>query len=321
VAVYTEVPPGALAAFLADYELGEPLALEGIAEGVENSNFRLLTERGRYILTVYEKRVDPADLPFFLGLMEHLARRGLPCPLPVHARDGLALRRLAGKPAAIVSCLGGRWPRRVTVERCLALGEALASLHLAAADFGLARANALSFPGWRALLERCRGKADAAVEPGLEAEIAAELEGLARLWPTGLPAGVIHADLFPDNAFFEGDAVTGIIDFYFACDDLLAYDLAICLNAWCFERDGAFNLTKAKALLQGYRRRRALLPEEVAALPVLARGAALRFLMTRLHDWLHRVDGALVRPKDPREYLKKLRFHRFVAGPEAYGLA
>ena len=321
MAVYTEVPPGALAAFLADYELALPLApLEGIAEGVENSNFRLLTERGRYILTVYEKRVDPADLPFFLGLMEHLARRGLPCPLPVHGRDGRALRSLQGKPAAIVSCLEGRWPRRVTVERCAALGEALASLHLAAAGFGLARANALSFAGWRALLERCRGKADA-VEPGLEAEIAAELEGLARLWPTGLPAGVIHADLFPDNVFFEGDAVTGVIDFYFACDDLFAYDLAICLNAWCFERDGAFNLTKAKALLQGYRRRRALLPEEVAALPVLARGAALRFLMTRLHDWLHRVDGALVRPKDPREYLKKLRFHRFVAGPEAYGLA
>jgi homoserine kinase type II len=320
VAVYTDVPPPALAAFLADYDLGAPLALEGIAEGVENSNFRLRTERGTYILTVYEKRVDPADLPFFLGLMEHLARQGVPCPLPVRARDGEALRRLVGKPAAIVSCLEGRWPRRVTVERCAALGEALASLHLAAAGFGLARANALSFAGWRALLERCRGEADA-VEPGLEAEIAAELEALARLWPQDLPAGVIHADLFPDNVFFEGDAVTGIIDFYFACDDLLAYDLAVCLNAWCFEHDGAFNLTKAKALLQGYRRRRALLPAEVAALPVLARGSALRFLMTRLHDWLHQVDGALVRPKDPREYLRKLRFHRGVAGPEAYGVA
>jgi homoserine kinase type II len=320
MAVYTDVPPEALHAFLADYDLGAPRSLKGITEGVENSNFLLEAERGRYILTIYEKRVDPADLPFFLGLMEHLARHGLPCPLPVHGRDGAALRRLSGKPAAIVSFLDGHWPRRITVERCGALGEALASLHLAAADFALTRANALSFAGWRALFEGCRGKADA-VEPGLEAEIAGELADLAQLWPQGLPAGVIHADLFPDNVFFAGDEVTGIIDFYFACNDLLAYDIAICLNAWCFEHDGSFNVTKAKALLQGYRRRRPLSPAEVAALPVLARGSALRFLMTRLYDWLHQIEGALVKPKDPREYLKKLRFHRAVAGPEAYGLS
>jgi homoserine kinase type II len=319
MAVYTDVPPEALAAFLADYDLGAPLALRGIAEGVENSNFLLETERGRYILTVYEKRVAPDDLPFFLGLMEHLARHGLPCPLPVHARDGLALRRLRGKPAAIVSFLEGHWPRRITVERCGALGEALARLHLAAADFTITRPNALSFAGWHTLFDGCRGKADT-VEPGLEAEIAAELEALARSWPQGLPAGVIHADLFPDNVFFAGDEVTGIIDFYFACNDLLAYDLAICLNAWCFEHDGSFNLTKAKALLQGYRRRRPLEPAELAALPVLARGSALRFLMTRLYDWLHQVEGALVKPKNPREYLTKLRFHRSVVGPESYGL-
>lgn len=320
MAVYTDVPPAALAAFLAGYDLGAPTALRGIADGVENSNFLLETERGgRYILTVYEKRVDPADLPFFLGLMEHLARHGLPCPLPVHGRDGQALRRLLGKPAAVASFLPGRWPRRITVERVGALGEALAALHLAGADFPLRRANALSLEGWRALFAGCRGLADR-VEPGLAAEIAAELDGLARLWPEGLPRGVIHADLFPDNVFFAGDEITGVIDFYFACNDLLAYDLAICLNAWCFEPDGSFNLTKAQALLQGYRRRRPLSAGELAALPVLARGAALRFLMTRLHDWLHRVEGALVKPKDPREYLAKLRFHRGVAGPQAYGL-
>jgi homoserine kinase type II len=319
MAVYTDVPREALNAFVAEYDLGAPVALRGIAEGVENSNFLLETERGRYILTIYEKRVDPADLPFFLGLMEHLARHGLPCPLPVHARDGRALCRLLGKPAAIVSFLEGTWPRRITVERCAALGEALAALHLAAADFTLHRANALSLAGWRSLFEGCRGKADA-VEPGLDAEIAAELADLARRWPRDLPAGVIHADLFPDNVFFAGDEVTGIIDFYFACNDLLAYDIAICLNAWCFELDGSFNLTKAKALLHGYRRRRPLEPAEVAALPVLARGSALRFLMTRLYDWLHQVEGALVKPKDPREYLRKLRFHRGIAGPGAYGL-
>jgi homoserine kinase type II len=320
VAVYTPVAEPALRAFLADYELGAPLGLEGIAEGVENTNFRLVTERGRYILTIYEKRVDPADLPFFLGLMEHLARHGLPCPQPVRARDGQVLRRLEAKPAAIVSCLEGRWPRRITVERCAALGEALARLHLAAAGFAPSRANALALAGWWVLFEGCRGKADA-VEPGLEGEVAAELAALADAWPRGLPAGVIHADLFPDNVFFEDDRVTGVIDFYFACNDLLAYDLAVCLNAWCFEADGSFNVTKARALLQGYRRRRPLASPEVAALPVLARGAALRFLMTRLYDWLHRVEGAKVVPKDPREYLRKLRFHRGVAGPSAYGLA
>ncbi len=319
MAVYTQVPQAALSSFLAEYELGAPVALDGIAEGVENSNFRLLTERGRYILTIYERRVDPADLPFFLGLMEHLARHGLPCPLPVPARDGRALRRLQDKPAAIVSCLDGSWPRRITVERCAALGETLAAMHLATADFTPTRENALSLPGWHALFAGCRGKADA-VEPGLEAEIAAELSGLEAQWPVDLPVGVIHADLFPDNVFFEHDRVTGIIDFYFACHDLLAYDVAICLNAWCFEHDGSFNLTKARALLQGYRRRRSLSQAEIASLPVLARGSALRFLLTRLYDWLHRVEGAKVVPKDPREYLRKLRFHRGVAGPAAYGL-
>jgi homoserine kinase type II len=319
VAVYTRIDAAALAAFLADYDLGAVQALVGITEGVENSNYRLETELGRFILTIYEKRVDPADLPFFLALMEHLAERGLPCPLPVHGRDGRALRELAGKPAAIVTFLDGRWSRRITVGRCQALGGLLASLHLAARGFAPARANALGPAGWERLIGACGGRADE-VAPGLGGELAAELDTLAAAWPDDLPAGVIHADLFPDNVFFEGERVSGVFDFYFACNDLLAYDLAVCLNAWCFEADGAFNITKARALLEGYRARRPLARAEVAALPLLARGAALRFLATRLHDWLHRVDGAQVRPKDPREYLRKLRFHRTVAGPEAYGL-
>ena len=319
MAVYTQVARDELRAFLAGYDLGELQGCEGISEGVENSNFHLATGRGRFILTIYEKRVDPADLPFFLGLMEHLAERGLPCPLPVHARDGRALRRLADKPAAIVSRLDGQWPRRILIEHCAAVGEALAALHLAAGDFALSRANALSFAGWRTLFEGCRGRADE-IEPGLAREIGRELEDLARCWPRGLPAGVIHADLFQDNVFFAGERLSGIIDFYFACNDLLAYDLAICLNAWCFEPDHSLNITKARVLLQGYRRRRSLSADEIAALPVLARGSALRFLMTRLYDWLHRVEGAKVVPKDPREFLRKLRFHRGVSGPSAYGL-
>jgi homoserine kinase type II len=319
MAVYTPVGEAELAAFLAAYDLGEATAFQPIQEGVENSNFFLETTLGRFILTVYEKRVDPADLPFFIGLMQHLAERGLPCPLPVHARDGQTLKRLGGKPAAIVSFLDGRSVRRLTPERCRAVGEALASLHLAAQGFGLQRENALALPGWRALFDGCRGKADR-VDADLEAELQGEIELLASGWPAALPVGVIHADLFPDNVFFEGKRLSGVIDFYFACDDFWAYDIAICLNAWCFEPDSAFNVTKARALIEGYRSRRPLLDAEIEAIPVLARGAALRFLMTRLYDWLHQVEGALVKPKDPREYLRKLRFHRGVSGAEAYGL-
>ena len=319
MAVYTTIHPAALDAFLADYDLGRACSLEGIQEGVENSNFRLCTERGRFILTLYERRVDPADLPFFLGLMEHLAARGVPCPLPVHGRDGAALRRLCERPAALVSFLDGRSLERVGPRHCASLGDALARLHLAGGDFPGWRANDLSLDGWRRLFEQSRAGAER-VRPGLEDELAAELAVLEGAWPRDLPGGVIHADLFPDNVFFEGATVTGIIDFYFACVDLLAYDIAICLNAWCFEADGSFNITKARHLLGAYRARRPLAPGELEALPLLARGAALRFLLTRLFDWQNRVEGALVRPKDPLEYLQKLRFHRGLAGPGAYGL-
>jgi homoserine kinase type II len=319
MAVYTAIDDAALSAFLAAYDIGRALSLQGITEGVENSNYLLLTERGRFILTLYERRVDPSDLPFFLGLMDHLAAKGVPCPTPVHGRDGAALRRLCGRPAAVVSFLDGVSPRRVQAGHCAALGKALAQLHLAGAGFRMARPNALSVQGWRALFEGCRAGADEVLN-GLEEEIDRELAALERAWPEDLPRGVIHADLFPDNVFFQGDRLTGIIDFYFACTDIIAYDLAICLNAWCFEPDGAFNITKARQMLAAYRAERAFTPRELAALPLLARGAALRFLLTRLFDWQNRVDGALVKPKDPLEYLDKLRFHRGVSGPGAYGL-
>ena len=319
MAVYTAIDEASLGAFLAAYDLGPAVQLQGIAEGVENSNYLLVTERGRFILTIYEKRVDPAELPFFLGLMDHLAARGVPCPTPVHGRDGEALRHLCGRPAAVVSFLEGVSPRRVRAAHCAALGAALADLHLAGDGFDMARPNALSVSGWRALFETCRADADR-VLAGLEQEIDRELTRIEQEWPDDLPRGVIHADLFPDNVFFQGDRLTGIIDFYFACVDLVAYDLAICLNAWCFEPDGAFNITKARHMLAAYRARRGFTPRELAALPLLARGAALRFLLTRLFDWQNRVEGALVKPKDPLEYLHKLRFHRTVTGPGAYGL-
>jgi homoserine kinase type II len=319
MAVYTDVADEELRAFLAEYDIGEVLACKGIAEGVENSNFLLTTERGNFILTLYEKRVAIEDLPFFIALMEHLAHLGVACPTPVRARDGVALRRLCARPAAIVTFLPGMWPRRILPFHCSGLGRALALLHRAGASFPLARENDLSLAGWRRLFQSCRERAGE-VSPGLAAELERELEALERSWPRDLPNGVIHGDLFPDNVFFRGREVSGLIDFYFACTDFLAYDLSVCLNAWCFEEDGSLNVTKARSLLDGYRAVRALAPEELAALHLFARGSALRFLLTRLVDWLQGSQGALVRLKDPREFLKKLRFHRTVTGPSAYGI-
>ena len=319
MAVYTEVPDEALEAFLAGYDIGELLSVKGIAEGVENSNFLLVTDTGPYILTLYEKRVKASDLPFFLGLMEHLAARGITCPLPVKNRAGDALGELAGRPASIVTFLRGVWVRRPRMEHCAAVGEALAKLHAAAEGFEIARPNALSVAAWRPLFAMSAERADT-VSQGLRSEIEAELDYLEERWPAGLPFGVIHADLFPDNVFFLHQQLSGVIDFYFACNDFLAYDAAICVNAWCFEPDGALNITKSRALLGGYQKVRRFTPEEIAALPLFARGSALRFLLTRLYDWLTVPPGALVVPKDPLEYYKKLRFHRHVADASAYGL-
>lgn len=321
MAVYTEVSQSALADHLRAFDLGAPRELRGIAQGVENSNYLLTADAGRFILTLYEKRVAAEDLPYFLGLMEHLAASGIPCPTPVHARDGSVLATLCGRPSAIVTFLSGTSLARPTPMHCHEVGRALAALHLAGQHYRGHRANDLGVRAWRPLFLRC-GPAAAieSVVPGLAGEIGEELAQFDAAWPSDLPSGVIHADLFPDNVFFQGDGVSGVIDFYFACNDQLAYDLAIAMNAWCFEVDGQFNVTKARQLLSGYQAVRALQADEVRALPLLARGAAMRFLLTRLYDWLHRVDGALVTPKDPLEYLHILRFHRGLDGPGAYGL-
>ena len=319
MAVYTDVTAEELAVFLAGYELGELLAYKGIAEGVENSNFLVHTSTGTYILTLYEKRVAAKDLPFFLGLMQHLAGRGITCPQPIENKKGEALGKVAGRPAAIITFLDGLWIRRPSAVHCAALGEALAKLHLAGLDFDRKRRNTLSVDGWRPLFEHCRDRVNE-VQRSLRELIEKELTALERDWPRGLPQGVIHADLFPDNVFFLGDTLSGMIDFYFACNDALAYDVAICLNAWCFEADHSYNVTKGRALLQSYARVRQLGNDERAALPCLARGAALRFLLTRLVDWFNVPSGALVRPKDPMEYFRKLRFHQKVKSVSDYGI-
>ena len=321
MAVYTDVAADELAAFIGQYDIGELLSYKGIAEGVENSNFLLHSGAGYFILTLYEKRVARADLPFFLGLMTHLASHGINCPQPVKNRNGETLSTLAGRPAAIINFLEGIWPRKPTAVHCAGVGQALAKMHLAGQGFAMSRANALSVSGWRPLFEQAATRADE-VQHGLRAFIGTELEHLeGNVWPTNLPLGVIHADLFPDNVFFLGEQVSGLIDFTFACNDLLAYDVAICLNAWCFESDCSFNVTKARAFLSAYERERPLTEAEQHALPLLARGAALRFLLTRLVDFLNVPQGALVRPKDPLEYVRKLRFHQGVTSMRDYGIA
>lgn len=319
MAVFTEVSDEALAAFLGAYDIGAAVALKGISEGTENTTYLLHTERGPFILTLFEKRVAAKDLPYFLALMEHLAARGVPCPTPIKDRGGTDLRALCGRPASIVTFLPGLWPRRATPPQCRAFGAAMAGLHRAAADFPASRRNDLALRDLRPILASRRDRADE-LRPGLAAELDDALSGIEARWPDALPAGTIHADLFPDNVFFRGETVTGIIDFYFACTDFLAYDIAVALNAWCFEISGEFNVTKAAQMLAGYQTVRRLEPEERAALPVLAAGAALRFAATRLVDWFDRPDGALVRPKDPLEFVHRLAFHRGAAGPEAYGI-
>jgi homoserine kinase type II len=317
MAVYTEVSFEDLERLLRDYDIGTPLTFKGIAEGVENSNFYLQTDRGAFILTLYEKRVSPGDLPFYLGLMEHLARAGIVCPLPVPTRGGALSSTLNRRPCAIVTFLNGLSVRRPSVHHCAGAGAALARLHQAGDGFALTRANALGPAGWKPLVEACDHNADS-VEDGLAALVCEQLAAITTAWPD-LPSGVIHADLFPDNVLFIREEVSGIIDFYFACNDMFAYDLAVTLNSWCFEMDGSYNLTKGMALIQGYRAVRPLSQDEIAAMPVLMRGAALRFLLTRLFDLVNHDPSALVSPKDPKEYSKKLRFHMKVKHAREYG--
>lgn len=325
MAVYTRVSDTELAAFLASYDIGQAIGLHGITEGVENSNYRLETAQGVFILTLYEKRVDAADLPFFLGLMDHMASRGISCPLPVRMRDGSLLGILNDRPAAIVSFLAGNWQASPSPARCHSVGCCLGQLHLAGlTEAGhLQRANALGPAAWQPLLERCGSDAEHSNPQrfgnGLMAEANTRLQAILASWPEGLPEGIIHADLFPDNVLFSDETITGVIDFYFACRDLLAYDLAVTLNAWCFDTKGRFMVEKAAALVAGYQSARPLSEAELAALPVLCRGAAMRFFLTRLYDWLNTPADAQVRPHDPLEYWYRLETQDRLNDATAYG--
>lgn len=318
MAVYTEISDDELARFIESYGLGDLLFYKGIAEGVENTNYLVHTTSGNYILTLYEKRVDPNDLPFFLGLMDHLSARGVTCPLPVRDKTGNMLNQIAGRYAAIITFLDGVWPRKPQAGHALEVGRAMARMHIASEGFELRRRNALGLSGWRPLYDKFSPRADE-ILPGLSKLITSELDVLEKQWPRNLPEGVIHADLFPDNVFFISGKLSGLIDFYFACNDALCYDLAVSLNAWCFEADYSFNVTKGRALLKGYEEVRKLTAQERAAFPLLARGAALRFLLTRSYDWLNTPANALVARKDPFDYVRRLRFHQGAKSLADYG--
>ena len=322
MAVYTEIDSDTLAEFAAQYPLSQIDEFKGITAGVQNSNFLLTTADAKYILTIYESSangVAAADLPFFLGLMLHLSAQGLSCPVPLARKDGGLISTIKNKPAALVSFLKGRSVKTPRPEHCRALGAAMAQMHLAGDGFELTRPNNHGLGNWQALFERCHSRADE-VSPDLTRAMEREMTRLKENWPDNLPTGIIHADLFPDNVFFMQGDMSGLIDFYFACNDFYAYDLAIALNAWCFEADATFNVTKARALLSGYQNLRPLAPEEIDAVPILGAGAAMRFLTTRLFDWLNQVDGAQVEPKNPNDFLRRLRFHRSATRPEDYGL-
>lgn len=309
MAVYTRIPETELAEFVSRYDIGKVRELKDILSGVENSNFFLTTDAAKYILTLYEKRTREEDLPFFINLMRHIAAKGIPCPAPIADKKGAVLQRLAGKPAALVSFLNGGATHAITVEQCREVGIALAQMHIATSDFKESRANNLSLEGWATLITRCLEKGDT-VQAGLTHNLVNELKYLVANWPDmgAMPYGVIHADLFPDNVFFANDKLCGLIDFYFACSDFLAYDLAICINAWCFNDAHQFQALRSAAMMDGYQSVRKLGAHEKKAMPVLLRGASLRFLLTRLYDLLHHPEGALVKPKDPLEYAAKLTY-------------
>mgnify|MGYP001054521833 CR=1 FL=1 len=328
MAVYTHLGAEDLAKLIGEYDVGRLVSAKGIAEGVSNSNWLIETTRDdsedrsgtRFILTMYEYRIELSDLPFFLGLLDHLAAKGCPVPRTIHDRSGAAFRMLDDKAVALIEFLPGVSVDHPEADQARAVGEALAGIHLASTDFAGVRPNTLGPDAWRYLADDCGDSGLAQIDPALPATITAELAFLEANWPAGLPRAVIHADLFPDNVLMLGNRVSGLIDFYFACTDIVAYDLAVTHAAWCFEDDGSFRPNVSRELLAGYCAVRALSEAEWAAMPVLARGASMRFLMTRAYDWLHTPQGAMVTRKDPLAFARRLSFYA-TEGAKCFTLA
>jgi homoserine kinase type II len=318
MAVYTHITDEKISALLQRLGVGSLVSSEGITEGVENTNYLLNTSTGRYILTVIEKRANPEELPFYIGYMEHLKKRGIPCPAVLHDGEGRNVFTLEGKPALVSEFLQGAWPREIYAHHCQAAGETLAAMHRAGRDFSMKRKNSVGLAAWEALIQACAEKADT-VEPGLYKFLTQELSYLHDNWPKYLPRGMVHADFFPDNVFFTDEKLTGVIDFYFSCTETLAYDLMLAMNPWCFDWKGDLDTGRSHAFLANYHKGRPLAKNELKSLPFFGRAAAMRIIATRLYDWLHPVEGALVRAKDPMEHVKILRFHQQVASLDDYG--
>lgn len=328
MAVYTRLTFEEVSNHLQQYDVGELTECKGITEGVENTNYLLTTVKDdiptHYILTLFEQRVNRDDLPFFMKLKRCLSERNIPCPRPIETRNSAMLTELKDKAAALIEFLPGHGSPHITPHHLSLVGDLMARMHLAAEDFEMTRANALSIAGWQTLFSQFAHQANR-INPDLEEMMADELIYLASNWPKFLPKGVIHADIFPDNVFFQDGntdqpKISGMIDFYFACNDYWIYDVMVCLNAWCFNARHQLEIERAKALLSAYQNIRPFTQDEKNAMPILARGAAMRFLVTRAHDWLTQTPDALVNPKDPMEYILKLRFHQQVSDYRAYGL-
>jgi len=317
MAVYTHVDEKAAESFLKEYEIGDLISLTGVEQGVENTNYIIDTTKGRYVLTLFEKRVAANDLPFFMAAMAHMSANAIPAPAPVVNKKDAVVGRLRGRPAAITTFLSGQQHMEPAPDECRMMGETSARLHLVSRNFSMTRKNTLSLEGWRALAAKTVARADECAS-GLSNIIQGEIDFQTRMRPTKLETGLVHADLFPDNVFFEGGHISGVIDFYFACTDAFAYDLAITLNAWAHSRAG-WSEESARALIAGYQNVRRITEAEKSALPVFLRGAALRILLTRLYDFLNRVDGAVVAIKDPLEYRDLLLIHRDGGSRDLFG--
>ena len=320
MAVYTKLSEEKLKKFFSKYSLGNLLNYKGIEEGIENTNYFIQTEKGKFILTVYEKRVDEKDLPFFISLMRNLFDNNFPSPEPIINNNGNYISEIAGKKAAVVSFLEGRSKKNLNPSDCFDVGVSTAKLHLITKNLTQKRENKLSVDSWKKIYNKVK-KDCSKIHPKLTDVIEKNLLEIEKKWPKNIPSGIIHADLFPDNVFFKNNKLSGIIDYYFSCYDFYSFEIAICLNALCFEGKNenlSFNVTKAKKFIDGYSTIRKLEKAEKESLKILCQGAALRFLLTRVFDYLNLTEGAIVKIKDPVEYLKRLEFHDKVKNYQDY---
>jgi homoserine kinase type II len=309
MAVYSPINESELSSLLRQYDIGTLVKFEGILEGIENTNYKVTTSQNNYILTIFEKRVESKDVPFFINLKKHLASKKFLCPEPISDIQGKNINTLKAKSCVLVSFLDGKKVTDITDIHCQQVGEVLASLHIKTKDFNEKRLNSMSSIQWQNIFLKCKNHTNQKFIHMLPI-IEEELLYLKNHWPNDLPSGIIHADVFQDNVFFQKNIFSGLIDFYFSCNDFLAYDIALTINAWCFNEQNLFDKNRYQALIKGYESQRKLTTEEKKYFSILLRGASIRILITRLHDQIFHQDDAFVTPKDPNEYLAILKFHQ-----------